>query len=116
MPRARSTNRSGIIQRRMSLPGQSPRQLLGPQPCDRNQARWKGRQDITDLVERGAALVGGGELVLGEARDLLDQLLSERPAERLVAFGNHRERAGTADDMVLEVFLQAARRIGVLGA
>src|SRR5216683_1169752 len=41
MPRARSRNRSGIIQRPTSLPGQSPRQVLGPKPWDRNQARWK---------------------------------------------------------------------------
>ena len=58
----------------------------------------------------------GSVLMVGQAGDLRDQLLGQRPAERLMSFGNDGEGPEAADDVVLEVFLQAARRIGVLRA
>src|SRR5512132_4194216 len=59
--------RSGIIQRRrsLSLPGQTERQVFGPKPCDRNQARWKWSfiawselQQIVAQVLVGVGLAG----------------------------------------------------------
>src|SRR4029079_16219865 len=67
----------------------------------RRRARW---------VSRHPSPEDGGGLARG---DLLDQLLGESPAERLVSLGHDGERPGAADHVVLEVFFKAARRIGV---
>src|SRR5262249_14431274 len=44
-----------------------------------------------------------------------DQFLDDGAAERVEVLGHQNERARAADDVVLIVFLEAARRVGVLG-
>ena len=47
--------------------------------------------------------------------DLGDQLLDDGLAERIEVFGHHDECPRAADNIVLIVFLQTARRVDVLG-
>ena len=47
--------------------------------------------------------------------NLGDQLLDDRPAERVEILRHQDECAGAADDVVLVVFLEPAGRVGVLG-
>ena len=87
-------------------------------PASRRASSW-GRSPATGTRRGGTASsfrTCRRELGLGQPGDLGDQLLGQRPAERFVAFGDDGEGPEAADDVVLEVFLQAARRIGVLGA
>src|SRR5947207_11603023 len=47
--------------------------------------------------------------------DLGDELLDDGTAERVEIFGHEDERAGTADDIVLIIFLKATGRVSMLG-
>ena len=50
-----------------------------------------------------------------ERGNLGDQFLDDGAAERVEVLGHQNERARAADHVVLVVFLEAARRIGMLG-
>src|SRR5262249_36132326 len=50
-----------------------------------------------------------------ERGNLGDQLLDDGAPERVEVLGHQNERARAADNVVLVVFLEAARRIGMLG-
>src|SRR5262245_59864670 len=50
-----------------------------------------------------------------ERGNLGDQFLDDGAAERVEVLGHQNERARAADNVVLVVFLEAARRIGMLG-
>src|SRR5262245_54459201 len=64
-------------------------------------------------LRHGGSLVPGARV--GQPGDLLDELADDQLPEGLEALRLHHEGAGAADDVVLEVGLEAAGRMGMRG-
>lgn len=62
--------------------------------------------DAGEFLQRANRLIGGGEVLLGRAGDLLSEV--EAPARRLLPLA--RALAETADEQLLEVLLDSVRR------